>query len=158
MILWYTISLPKCIWCPHSLQPGMLRWSFSSEDKMRESKCHTAVSLNEVLIMKMRCSWGLSSHLYLPYLGWWVPGRGCVQAGRCEAQRRRPGRRSSCCWNLWCQCSEKHSEDPHILWFNLTEHLQYSTFQGLLRAKMVPHFMQGHECHCQLLYSFKHRF
>jgi len=45
--------------------------------------------------------------LYLPFPGWWAPGRGCVQAGRCGAQRRRPGRRSSCCWSLWYQYSEK---------------------------------------------------
>lgn len=45
-------------------------------------------------------------------------GRGCckgyVRGGRCGRRHRTPGRRPSCCWSWWCQCSAWRGEDTKI--------------------------------------------
>ncbi len=48
-----------------------------------------------------------SSCSLLPYLDWWVPGTGCVQADMCARGHRKPDHRSNCCWS-W---SHRYSVD-----------------------------------------------
>lgn len=52
---------------------------------------------------------------FLPYLDWWVPGRGCGQADTCAAGHRKPGRRSSCCWS-W---SHRYSVNTEYSFMNI---------------------------------------
>jgi len=52
----------------------------------------------------------LSSCSFLPYLDWWVPGKGCGQEDTCAIGHRKPGHHSSCCWSWSHQYSAEREQ------------------------------------------------